>query len=279
MKDIESLRQDASGETLADRRDGPPGGPPGGALVPLYFQVFAALKDRIRQGAWPPPQPLPTEIDLAEQYGVSRVTIRKAMALLEEQSLIWRQRGRGTFVGEHVLGRSGESNFAGLVENSLDFQRCTTVRIIRFTTVPAAATVADRLAIPIGADVLEIVRVRRHDTGPFSHVSCFVTYPEALRLDQDALGNRPVLTALEAVGVKTDRAEQGLSAQPADPVVAEHLQVPAGTPLIAMWRIVRDRSGRPVEYVRSLYRADRYEYRVTLSKHAGPSPPRWVAVD
>lgn len=249
------------------------------ARAPLYRHVHEALRDKIRAGVWPAHRPLPTEAELAAFYGVSRVTVRKAMGLLEGQGLIWRQRGRGTFVNEAAAERARESNFAGLLENINDFQQVTTVRPIAFRTVAASLDVARRLEIGSGTDVLEIVRVRRRLDGPISHVTCTVTYPEAELLDPAGLGNRPVFAVLEEAGVRVDRVEQGLSAVSAEPVVAERLRVPPGTALIAMWRVVRDRANRPVEFVHSLYRADRYEYRVGLSKHAGPAPPRWVALD
>ncbi|WP_349361189.1 GntR family transcriptional regulator [Stappia sp.] len=255
------------------------GGEPAGGEIPRYHRLYAALRQKIVAGVWPPPRPLPTEAELAAFYGVSRVTVRRAMVLLEEQSLIWRQRGRGTFVNDAVLGGGDRSNFGGLLENINDFQLVTTVEPIRFATLAANAEVARRLEVAGGSDVLQVVRVRHRPDGPISHVTCHVRFPEADSIDPDLLGNRPVLAALEAAGIRVDRVEQGLSAVNAEGEVAERLDVPVGTALISMWRVVRDTVGRPVQFIRSLYRPDRYEYRVGLSRHAGATPPRWVPLD
>ncbi|WP_051241437.1 GntR family transcriptional regulator [Stappia stellulata] len=252
---------------------------PAGGEIPLYYRLYAALREKIMAGVWPPPRPLPTEAELSAFYGVSRVTVRRAMALLEEQGLIWRQRGRGTFVNDAVLSGSDRSNFGGLMENINDFQLVTTVQPIRIATVAANAEVARRLEVAGGSDVLQVVRVRHRPDGPISHVTCHVRFPEAAIIDPDRLGNRPVLAALEAAGIRVDRVEQGLSAVNAAGEVADRLEVPVGAALISMWRVVRDTVGRPVEFIRSLYRPDRYEYRVALSRHAGSTPPRWVPLD
>ncbi len=263
-----------SGGTVAQA-----GGEPAGGEVPRYYRLYAALRQKIIAGVWPPPRPLPTEAELAAFYGVSRVTVRRAMVLLEEQSLIWRQRGRGTFVNDAVLGGDDRSNFGGLLENINDFQLATTVQPIRFATLAADAEVARRLEVAGGSDVLQVVRVRHRPDGPISHITCYVRFPEAGSLDPDLLGNRPVLAALEAAGIRVDRVEQGLSAVNAEGEVAARLDVPVGTALVSMWRVVRDTVGRPVQFIRSLYRPDRYEYRVALSRHTGATPPRWVPLD
>src|SRR5438034_11640210 len=66
-------------------------------FVPRYYQVYTVLQQRIREGEWPADAPMPTEQEFAASFGVSRVTIRKALNMLQEEKLVDRQQGRGTF--------------------------------------------------------------------------------------------------------------------------------------------------------------------------------------
>ena len=95
-------------------------------------------------------------------------------------------------------------------------------------------------------------------------------------VSRESLGNRTVQAALAAVGVVTTTAEQRLSATVADVDVAGYLKIEVGAPLISMTRVVRNEKGRPVELIRALYRPDKYEYRVNLSRERGGEAPRWT---
>ena len=106
--------------------------------------------------------------------------------------------------------------------------------------------------------------------------TCYVPEPEADLLTEEALGNRTVSSALAKAGVATASAEQRLSATVAGIDVARHLRIDVGAPLISMTRVMRDESGRPVELIQALYRPDKYEYRVNLSRDNGGDAPRWT---
>jgi GntR family transcriptional regulator len=103
-----------------------------------------------------------------------------------------------------------------------------------------------------------------------------VPAPEAELLTQQALGNRTVLSTLSAAGVVPATAEQRLGATLADVDVARHLKIDVSAPLITLTRVVRNEDGRPIELIRALYRPDKYEYRVTLSRDSGGEAPRWI---
>ncbi len=247
-------------------------------VLPLYFQTFVILQQQIKEGLWPATAPIPSENELAERFGVSRVTIRKAMALLEKQNYVLRQRGRGTYVNEAVVERDRRSNFSGLLENILNFQQHTTVKILSFGKVAATDAAAEQLLLKPGEEVLRVVRIRSDGRTPISHVTGFVPYPEAERLKREDLGNSTIISCLEATGLRASSAEQGLSATLADAEIARLMKIEVGAPLISMWRTVKDLKDRPIEYMRTLYRPDRYEYRVVLSRDSVSHSPRWSEV-
>ena len=120
------------------------------------------------------------------------------------------------------------------------------------------------------------MRVRSDNQTPFSHTTCHLPEPEADLVTEESLGNRTVIATLAAAGVAAASAEQRLSATVAGVEVARFLKLEVGAPLISMTRVVRNEDGRPVELIQALYRPDKYEYRVNLSRDNGGEAPRWT---
>ena len=244
-------------------------------FVPRYYQVYTVLAQRVREGEWTGDASMPTEQDFAASFGVSRVTIRKALNMLQEEGLVLRQQGRGTFALPPPQKRQGRANMSGLLENVLDFERHTKVRVLSFGKIALPDEPARLLECPTGTQALKVVRVRSDTQSPFSYTTTYVAEPEANLLDEATLGHQTVSNALGKAGVATVSAEQRLSATVAGVEVARHLRIDVGFPLISMTRVMRDEAGRPVELIEALYRPDRYEYRVNLSRDHGDAP-RWT---
>jgi len=244
-------------------------------FVPRYYQVYTVLAQRVREGEWSADAPMPTEQEFAASFGVSRVTIRKALNMLQEEKLVLRQQGRGTFALPPPR-RPGRANFSGLLENVADFELHTKVRVLSFGKVALPDEPARLLECESGAAALKIVRVRSDSQTPFSYTTTYVPEPESELLDEATLGNQTVSSALTKAGVTTASAEQRLSATVAGIDVARHLRIDVGAPLISMTRVMRNGEGRPVEVIQALYRPDKYEYRVNLSRDHGGDAPRWT---
>jgi GntR family transcriptional regulator len=244
-------------------------------FVPRYYQVYTVIAQRVREGEWTPERPMPTEQDFSAAFNVSRVTIRKALNMLQEEGLILRQQGRGTFAVPPASRKQGRANMSGLLENVADFEQHTKVRVLSFGKVALADEAARLLECEPGAPALKITRIRSDSQSPFSYTTTYVPEPEADLLSEAALGTQTVSSALDKAGVATVSAEQRLSATAAGVEVAKHLRIDVGAPLISMTRVMRDDSGRPVEVIQALYRPDKYEYRVNLSRDNGDAP-RWT---
>jgi GntR family transcriptional regulator len=247
-------------------------------FVPRYYQVYTVLAQRVREGEWTPYRAMPTEQDFSAAFSVSRVTIRKALNMLQEEGLILRQQGRGT-IAVPPARKPGRANKSGLLENVADFEQHTKVRVLSFGKVALAEEPARLLECEPGTPALKIVRIRSDSQSPFSYTTTFVPEPEADLLGEAALGNQTVSSALGKAGITTVSAEQRLSATAAGVEVAKHLRIDVGAPLISMTRVMRDESGRPVELIQALYRPDKYEYRVNLSRDNGDAPRWTVKID
>lgn len=243
--------------------------------VPRYHQVYLVLGQRLRDGFYPPQQTLPTEQELLREFGVSRVTIRHALAELERERLIRRVRGSGTFPMDATVADSSRTNISGLYDNLTTLGQTTRAKLLRFEHVPTPSSVRAREPA-FGASALLIIRVRYMGRQPFSYMLSYLPESSARHFRKDRLANQPLLMTLEMAGITPALAEQSLSARAADAEVAAALRVPVGSPLIYMKRLSRDSSGAPIEFFESYYRPDRFEYQMTLSRVLSGGAPKWM---
>jgi GntR family transcriptional regulator len=259
--------------------------PDPGAIVdgrlptPLYHQIYLILRDMIRDEFYADGAALPSEQQLMRQYGVSRITAKRALDELAADGLVVRARGRGTRVRFSPPAPPIRASVEGLLENLLTMGLKTEVVLLDFDYVPAAPDVAAALECPASTVVQRAVRVRRIKGEPFSHLTTYV--PEAIgrSYSRHDLASKPLLSLLERMGVEVSRADQTISAKLADGQIAPHLDVEVGSALLKITRVVRDQSGRPVEYITGLYRPDRYQYTMQLSRIQDQARNVWSAVD
>ncbi|CAG9169208.1 GntR family transcriptional regulator [Cupriavidus respiraculi] len=246
------------------------------AVVPLYHQIYVVLRQQIVEGRFGQ-GPLPGEIDLAKQFHASRVTMRRVFDRLVQEGLVRRHRGLGTFVNPHpVKPAQVEDRPSSLLDNLIDMGEKTAAKLIAMDEVQATPEVAQALALQPGDPVVKVVRVRHYQGRPLSHITVYLPADVGRLLTSERLETAPMLRLLEAGGVQLGRATQVVSARLADVVVAPLLEVPVGAALLAVRRVVKDKSGRPVQFLLGQYRPDRYEYRMELSPAGGDSANVWV---
>ena len=231
-------------------------------------QVYLVLRDRILSGAAGFGSKLPTENELAEFHGVSRVTVRRALGELERERLIERRRSAGTRVICRQAPAPITADISGVLANLADMGRRTAVKLLSFDYVPAEGAVAQ--ALGVGPDQLlqRSVRVRSVDGLPFSYLTTHVPESISVTFTRQELASRPLLDLLERAGVKVEHARQRISAGLATPEVARALDVRAGSPLIELVRVVHDQAGHGVEHLHALYRPDRYAFEIDLVRSA-----------
>jgi GntR family transcriptional regulator len=241
-------------------------------------QVYMVLRDRILSGAVGFGARLPTENELAEFHGVSRVTVRRALGELARERLIERRRSAGTRVIYRPSPAPMTADITGVLANLADMGRRTAVKLLSFDYVPAEGAVAQ--ALGVGADQLlqRAVRVRAVDGVPFSYLTTHVPESVSVTFTKQELAARPLLELLERAGVKAEHARQRISAGLATPDVAEALGVRTGSPLIELVRVVYDQAGRGVEHLHALYRPDRYALEIDLVRSGATDMKAWSPV-
>ncbi len=262
------------------------------APIPMtkYHQIYLVLREQLVEGRFS--EGLPGEVALMQQFGVARVTVRRALEQLAAEGLISREPGRGTrslmssnavkksASNAPTFGKKGQrAGLTGLLENLVSMSQQTTVKVLEVESVTASTAIAEALQIQPGASVQKAIRVRSTQQGPLSHITTYVPGDIARRFGRRELAKRPILVLLEEAGVVVGRAQQTISARLADVQVARHLDIAVGSALLAVRRLIFDNKERPIQWLHGLYRPDRYEYEMQLSRIGNIDAKVWVSED
>lgn len=238
----------------------------------LYVQVANVIRQRIRSGVWAPGAQIPTLEELEKEFGVARVTLRQALSLIESEGLIWRQRGRGTFVSQaDAFGWFKLETSRDQLIHSLEGNWS---RIIDADEADGAPHLEEGDGPPAPA-YRHMRRVHGSGDLPYAVVDMHLDkrlYRRApRRFDKEMI--IPVLEALPDVEIADIR--QTLTLGTADKAVAEHLSVPIGSPIGIMRRVVRDAAGTAIYIGVVSYRGDLVKVEITLTNGApGDVKPR-----
>ncbi len=232
------------------------------------------LRQRIAAGEFR--ELLPSERDLGEWFGASRNVVREALGLLRDEGLVERRPGVGTLVVRPKFGH-GLHRLAGLAEVLEGYGEV--VNEVRAAGVVAAPpSVAERLDLAAGEDVVHVERVRRVGGVPLSLDSTYLVADLGIPLLDHDLSGRDLFALLEeSSGTRLGRAEVVVHAVSAGPDTAALLDIPPGTAVFALDRLTRLPDGRPVDAEWVHLRADRLTLQATL--HRGAVGDRGAAGD
>ena len=249
-----------------------------------YHQIYLLLREQLHEGRFA--QGLPGELALMKQFSVARVTVRRALEQLAAEGMICREPGRGTRALDVVAANASigpekgqRARLTGLLENLVSMGLQTKVSVLEVETVTASASVAQALQLSPGDPVQKAIRVRSTKEGPLSHITTYVPGDIGRRFGRRELARKPILLLLEESGVKVGRAQQTISAKLADLLVARHLDVAVGSALLAVRRLIYDEQERPIQWLHGLYRPDRYEYEMQLSRVGSIDAKVWVSTE
>jgi len=244
--------------------------------VPLYHQIYIVLRNQITSGQLGTGDRVPGEQELAEIFDVSRITAKRALNEMAAAGLVVRERGRGTRVVQRPSTPPVTASLEGWLENISAMGIETEARVLEFGYVPADDDVAEALGVAPGSPVQRSVRVRLLDGETMSYLTTWLPEDIGRGIEPDDLGRTALLTLLERAGVQIASAQQTVTASMAEPAVAAGLGVDPGAPLLEVRRRVLDVDGRPVEYIRVLYRPDRYSFNMNLQRVRSDGGNRWA---
>lgn len=233
----------------------------GPSFRPLYDQIKILLTQSLIAGEWKPGEAIPSEMDLAQRYGVSQGTVRKAIDALAAENILIRRQGKGTFVATHTAP-AHQYRFLRIVPDAGEKVHPST-RFIDVKRLKAGADVARALALKSGAPLTTVRRVLVFGDKPLilDEVSLSSALVPGLTLEKIEESRGSIYSFFEtAYGLRMIRAEERLRAVSADAFTAKQLSVKAGTPLLCVDRIAFTYGDKPVEWRRGLVLTEGYSY-------------------
>jgi GntR family transcriptional regulator, N-acetylglucosamine utilization regulator len=222
--------------------------------IPLYAQLRRIIESRIASREWSPKSQIPSEAELCEQFSVSRITVRQAIAGLVNEHLLIREAGRGTYVVEprieqHV-GFSADINGDGEHVGS---------KVLEFSVVPATGVIGHKLGLDIGSDVILLKRLLLADNTPVSVEIAYFPGRVWAGMSTENLEKRSLYQVLmEKYHIVLTRAKQQIEAWACPDEEAGLLSIPHNSPVLHIYRTAYDQNDQPFECVESFCRGDRY---------------------
>lgn len=226
--------------------------------LPYYQQLYEIFRGKIARGEWKPGDLIPAESELTDLYQVSRNTVRQVLDLLVKEGLIYRQRGRGSFVAHPTL----EQSMVRIISFTEDMHQRgfkPGTRILAADLVPADPDIADKLQVEAGEPLACVERLRLADDEPMSIEESFLVHRYCPGVLQHDYASQPLREILERdYGIRLVRANQLIRAISAPRRLADLLEIKTRSALLAIERVSFSQESVPVEFLRLYHRGDRY---------------------
>jgi len=245
------------------------------ASLPLYVQIAEGLLDQIESGQLHPGDRLPPERELSETLGVSRLTLRRALQVLEGRGLLSRRQGAGTYIAEPKLERHAARVFS-FTKGMLERGHIPGTRLVAIERRPVEVSIGRHLQLAVSAPVYVMIRLRLVNQEAVMIENYTVPADRFPDLDRHDLEGRSLYEIMEQeYHVLLSRARQSLEPVVSTEFEATLLGIPLGAPLMLERRLSYDDRGEPVEYGKDLYRGDRFRFTTDVAPLERYPPASW----
>jgi GntR family transcriptional regulator len=234
--------------------------------LPRYYQLKEIMRDRIRSGEWKPGDLIPSERELGEQYGISRMTARQAITDLANEGLFYREQGKGTFVSQRKITQQ-LIHLTGFTEDIRARGQRPSTKVLSAEMLPADETTAEKLHIPPGTLIFRLQRLRLADGEPLAVEVSQISFKGCERLLEDDLENNSLYRILETkYGMPLMEADQELEAGLAVGEETQLLKVSVMSPVLFTRRTTYTVRNQPVEYAKAIYRGNKYTFYTHMKR-------------
>jgi GntR family transcriptional regulator len=248
-------------------------------LVPRYYQIKQVIKKWILNDEIGMGQKIPSENELASSFHVSRLTVRQALSQLIQEGFLNSRRGDGTYVTDNAkLLNSYNLEFSGFMDDLFYQISRSKTKSVEIKRKKLSRPVREKLKLPEKEkEIVQVKRVRFIADKSFAHTVNYLPVEIGERLTKKALMKKPMLQIMEQdFEIIFTEAFQTIEASFADQRLAEKLEVPPGSPILFVERIMYSKRRKPVELVQSSYRGDLYKYIVRLKTARRKKESIWV---
>lgn len=230
--------------------------------IPYYYQIANLLRRKIEDGEFAAGDKIPKETELAEAFGVSRVPIRQALALLVRDGLLNRQRGRGTFISGEFR-KPKILKLTGIIEEVAAHGMEGELRLIDVKNVSPPSHLISFFNLGTGEKLSQARRVRFLEDNPFCYVINYLPTGIAKKIRRSTLKKKSMLNILEKdLGILPVEMDQTIESRSADGDIASYLNIGTLSPVMFVETYVWGENHTPLEYSQLFYRGDRFKYNV-----------------
>jgi len=234
--------------------------------IPLYYQLKNIISELIENEEIKANEVVPTERELCEYHGISRMTVNKAIASLVNEGLLYRERGKGTF----VVKNKEKHQLQNLLSFTEDMKRRGIVihtKIISFQRKLPTKKMQHDLQLANGQQVFEITRLRNVAGEPYAIEVAYIPTMLCETLTGEMLENNSLYHILETkFDLKFDYGQQTIEPVLVNDYESELLQVKQNTLALMFSRLTYSKQNIPIEVTKSVYRSDRYKVEITLKR-------------
>jgi GntR family transcriptional regulator len=224
------------------------------------------LREQIRSGELKPGSLIPSERELSETYGISRMTARQAVTELVNEGVFYREQGRGTFVAQNRITLD-LLHLTGFTEDIRARGQQPSTRVLSAAMCPADEVAARQLRIEPGDPLFCLRRLRLADGEPLAIEVSLLNFKGCEALTEEDLEQTSLYQVLVTkYGLPLMEADQEIEAGLARPDEAEILRIPVGSPVLLTRRTTYTERNRPVEYARSVYCGAKYVFYTHLKR-------------
>jgi GntR family transcriptional regulator len=246
-----------------------------GRGVARYYLLYEHLSGALNDGTIPAGGALPSEPDLVARYKLSRTTVRRALARLEEEGRIIRRRGSGTFARQNRKPSRLHLNLHDFFEDVAALASQSTTTMVRFE-MGAVPTSLRELQPQLGMHALIVQRIHRAHGAPYALTTAYVPERFGKKIKKGSLDRASLLAVLDQLGPRSTRTEYTTSAVAADATAAKRLDVALGAPLLRTRAVLTDGNSQLHTVIESLCRPDRFNVRADYERNSNRnSGSRW----
>lgn len=235
-------------------------------MVPVFYQLFQDIKEQIESGRLKPGDMIPSESQLGKMYGISRMTVRRGLALLIDAGLIETVHGKGNFVAKPRLDRATLFfNETGVADEA----GTSVFKLLGVRRVEADVLIAKKLKLPEGTRVFMIKRLIIGEKFPVAVDVKYLPYIKGKPIVENEIeyADFPAMVARHT-DVMIHRIDMSISATSLTPEEAELLKTEPRHPALCIMQIIYAKDGRPLGLSRIVYRGDMYELKAVTYPYA-----------
>lgn len=233
--------------------------------IPIYYQLVELIQKKIENGDLQPGEALPSEREYAEMFHISRMTARQALTQLENNGFVYRVQGSGTFVAERKIEQPLQG-LTSFTEDMIARGMKPSSQLLHFEVIPATMQIANQLEIQEYGPVYEIKRIRLADDVPIALETSYISANLMKGLTEQIVNQSIYAYMEEQLNLQIEQATQTIESSIAESLDAQYLHIKTGAPVMLIQRNTFLQDGTPVEFVKSIYRADRYKFMIQMRR-------------